>query len=152
MSSPSSSAPTSNPIQPPHGQAPVRVLVIDDDTSVREVSQEYLAGKFPGGGVESAVDGAGGIAAAARLDPHLVICDYNLPDLEGPVVCRRIREARRGSVPKFIIVTGNDDPAVREKVLADGIDACLIKPYSMRELYTLAVSLLPGGAPGPALS
>src|ERR1700730_11449607 len=65
------------------------VLVIDDDENIIELVKLGL--KYEGFQVEPTYTGADGLAAAQRLNPHLIILDLLLPDKSGLDVCNQLR-------------------------------------------------------------
>ncbi|HKN56944.1 MAG TPA: response regulator, partial [Amycolatopsis sp.] len=66
-----------------------RVLVVDDDETVRDVVRRYL--EVAGFTVEMAGDGTEGLAKFAAAEPDLVVLDVMMPGLNGLEVCRRLR-------------------------------------------------------------
>ena len=70
-------------------QKHIKVLVIDDT----KVDQLMACAAIERGGYTAlkAIDGKTGIEIARKQRPDLVILDYNLPDLEGPEVCRILK-------------------------------------------------------------
>ena len=71
-----------------------RILVVEDDATVRDVVARYLGDA--GHRVELAGDGPSGLEAAVRGEPDVVVLDLMLPGLSGLEVCRALR-ARRTS-------------------------------------------------------
>jgi CheY-like chemotaxis protein len=67
-----------------------RVLVIDDDPSIREVAALALSA-FGGHEVTTAVDGAEGIKLARRVHPDAILLDVMMPSVDGPTVLARMR-------------------------------------------------------------
>ena len=70
-----------------------RVLVVDDDPTVREVVVSYL--RAAGHTVTEAEDGEDGPEGDARDPADLVVLDLMLPGIDGLEVCRRLRETQR---------------------------------------------------------
>ena len=107
-----------------------RVLVVDDDVTVREVVVSYL--RAAGHAVLEAADGAAGLRAM-RSDPaDLVVLDLMMPGIDGLEVCRRLRAT--GDVP-IIMLT-----ALGAEV--DRVDDYVTKPFSPRELVLRVEALL----------
>jgi two-component system response regulator RegX3 len=104
----------------------VRLLVVEDDASIAEPLQTGLARE--GFEVDLATTGAAALAAEAS---DLVLLDLGLPDLDGRVVCRRLRE--RSNVP-IIVVTARGDEVDRVTLLELGADDYVVKPFGFREL------------------
>src|SRR5262249_60871557 len=66
------------------------VLVVEDEVDMNNLLRDHL--KAEGHEVEQAFDGRTALASVQRRTPDLVILDWMLPDLDGLVVCRRLRE------------------------------------------------------------
>jgi DNA-binding response OmpR family regulator len=115
----------------------LRVLVIEDDPNVCEVVARYLARE--GYRVETATDGAAGLARALADPPDLVVLDLMLPSLGGLEVCRRLRAA--APVP-VIILTALGEEADRIAGLELGADDYVAKPFSPRELTARVKAVL----------
>ena len=108
----------------------LRVLVVDDDPTVRNVLSTLLG--FEGVDVSMAEDGVSALAMAQRLRPDVVLLDVNLPGKDGYAVCRELKDRAAGE--RVVMITGR---AAREDELAGlaaGADAFLRKPFSPLEL------------------
>jgi len=104
----------------------VRLLLVEDDSSISEPLAEGLVRE----GFEVTV-AATGAAALAAAEVDLVLLDLGLPDLEGRVVCRRLRES--SNVP-IIVVTARGEEIDRVVLLELGADDYVVKPFGFREL------------------
>jgi two-component system cell cycle response regulator len=102
-----------------------RILVIEDNPANRDL-MSYLLRAF-GHTVITATDGAGGLAVAARESPDLVVCDLQLPDIDGYEVVRRLAQLSPSRVP-IVAVTAFAMVGDRERVLRAGFDGYLSKP------------------------
>ena len=129
----------------------VRVLVVDDDHTVREVVVSYL--RAAGHAVDEAVDGEQALATMHRHPADLVVLDLMLPGIDGLEVCRRLRST--GTVP-VIMLTALGEETDRVVGLEQGADDYLTKPFSPRELVLRVDSVLrragerrTAPAPGP---
>jgi DNA-binding response OmpR family regulator len=114
-----------------------KILVVDDDHTVREVAVSYLRA----GGYDVAdVDSGEAALEAMREDPaDLVVLDLMLPGIDGLEVCRRLREL--GDVP-VIMLTALGAEADRVVGLERGADDYVTKPFSPRELVLRVDSVL----------
>ncbi|QUH06146.1 response regulator transcription factor [Saccharopolyspora erythraea] len=119
------------------GEAAPRVLVVDDDTSVRDVVRRYL--QRAGYAVELAGDGETALRLHAERKPDLVVLDLMLPGVGGLEVCRRLRE--RGEVP-VVMLTALGEESDRVVGLEQGADDYVVKPFSPRELVLRVASIL----------
>ncbi|GAB2874376.1 response regulator transcription factor [Lentzea nigeriaca] len=114
-----------------------RVLVVDDDTTVRDVVRRYL--EHAGYEVELAGDGESALRLMAAHEPDIVVLDLMLPGIDGLEVCRRIRE--RGSTP-VVMLTALGEEEDRIAGLQIGADDYVTKPFSPRELALRVSSVL----------
>jgi two-component system, OmpR family, KDP operon response regulator KdpE len=106
-----------------------RVLVIDDDHSLLRALQVGLHTK--GHEVITATTAEKGLSEAALAAPDVVVLDLGLPDADGLVVCRRLREWT--AVPIIVLsATGSEDRKVA--ALDGGADDYMTKPFGMAEL------------------
>jgi DNA-binding response OmpR family regulator len=129
-----------------------RVLVVEDDPTVREVVVRYL--EREGLVVEAVADGESALSAAAACWPDLVVLDLMLPRVDGFEVCRQLRE--RAPVP-VIMLTARGDEDDRVIGLELGADDYVAKPFSPRELTARVKAVLRRAAgtvstadPGPS--
>ncbi len=114
-----------------------RVLVVDDDATVREVVVDYL--RAAGHEVAQAVDGPGALEAVRVNRPDLVVLDVMMPGLDGLEVCRRLR--RSSEVP-IVLLTARGSEEERVVGLEIGADDYVTKPFSPRELVLRVDSIL----------
>ncbi|MGC2486008.1 MAG: response regulator transcription factor [Acidimicrobiales bacterium] len=105
------------------------ILVIDDDTSLLRALRLGLEAE--GHEVSSASNGEHGLSQTALLSPDIVVLDIGLPDMDGLVVTRRLREW--SDVP-IIILSASGDAERKIYALNNGADDYVTKPFSMGEL------------------
>jgi DNA-binding response OmpR family regulator len=110
--------------------APVAsVLVIEDDLRIREALANGLAGA--GHAVRTEATGAAALTAAVDWQPEVIVLDLGLPDLDGTDVLRMLRGV--SDVP-VIVATARDDEAEIVRLLDQGADDYVVKPYSAAQL------------------
>ncbi len=114
-----------------------RVLVVDDDATVREVVVDYL--RAAGHEVSEAIDGAGALESVRKAGADLVVLDVMMPGLDGLEVCRRLR--RLSDVP-IVLLTALGSEQDRVVGLEIGADDYVTKPFSPRELVLRVDSIL----------
>jgi two-component system OmpR family response regulator len=107
----------------------IGILVVDDDTSMRSMLIEYLAGHgLPADGVSTAAEAN---AAVATNNYGIVLLDLGLPDGDGIDLARRWREQTKISI---ICLTGRTEEADMVMGLELGADDYIVKPFSLREV------------------
>lgn len=111
----------------PHAE---RVLVVDDDASLRRMLERTL--RAEGYAVAGASDGGGALAAAERTAPDVIVLDVGLPGMDGLSVCRRLRD--KGLPTPILMLTARDAVADRVAGLEAGADDYLVKPFASDEL------------------
>jgi two-component system, OmpR family, response regulator MprA len=116
----------------------VRVLIVEDDRSVREAIRRALV--IDGYEVVLAEEGFGGVAAVDARAPDCVVLDIGLPGIDGLEVCRRVRQA--GNRVPILILTARDAVADRIDGLDAGADDYLVKPFDVGELKARMRALL----------
>jgi len=116
---------------------PQRILVIDDEESVRDVVRAYL--EKDGFTVFTAANGRDGLALAERKHPDLIVLDLMLPDVGGEEICEEVRG--RSDVP-IVMLTAKAGEDERVGGLLAGADDYLVKPFSPRELVARVRAVL----------
>ncbi|WP_372663138.1 response regulator transcription factor [Amycolatopsis kentuckyensis] len=114
-----------------------RVLVVDDDETVRDVVRRYL--EVAGFTVDQAGDGADGLAKFAAHEPDLVVLDVMMPGINGLEVCKRLRQVSQ--VP-IVMLTALGEEENRIAGLQLGADDYVTKPFSPKELALRVASVL----------
>ncbi|WP_283958882.1 response regulator transcription factor [Streptomyces sp. 35G-GA-8] len=110
--------------------SPVRVLVVDDETSLTELLSMAL--RYEGWEVRSAGDGAGAMRSARDFRPDAVVLDVMLPDMDGLAVLGRLRH-ELPQVP-VLFLTAKDSVEDRIAGLTAGGDDYVTKPFSLEEV------------------
>jgi DNA-binding response OmpR family regulator len=105
------------------------ILVADDDTSIRSMLIDYLAGH--GLHADSVATAAEANAAVATGNYGIVLLDLDLPDADGIDLTRRWREQMKISI---ICLTGRSEEADMVMGLELGADDYIVKPFSLREV------------------
>lgn len=115
----------------------IRVLVIDDEESIRRALKSILsARKYE---VSLAATAAEGIDTAIETNPELVVLDLALPDMDGQDVCKELRAWMTAPI-LILSVRGNE--ADKIQALDAGADDYLTKPFQAGELLARMRALL----------
>ncbi len=105
------------------------VLVVEDDLRIRESVADALVGA--GHVVRSEATGAAALTAVVDWRPDVVVLDLGLPDIDGADVLRMLRGV--SAVP-VIVATARDDEAEIVRLLDDGADDYVVKPYAAEQI------------------
>jgi two-component system response regulator MprA len=116
----------------------MRLLVVDDDPSVREALALVL--DLNGFDVTTAIDGRQAIRTLAVDSPDAVILDVLMPGLDGLEVCRRLRAT--GNRTPVLMLTARSEVSERVAGLEAGADDYLAKPFAREELIARLRALL----------
>lgn len=103
-----------------------RVLIIEDNADARESLR--LRVELGNNEVRTAADAAEGLRIAQTFEPHLVVCDIGLPDVDGYELVRRLKDTLAGHPTRFVALTGYGRVEDRDRALDSGFDAFLVKP------------------------
>jgi CheY-like chemotaxis protein len=111
-----------------------RVLIVEDNEDASEMLRMFL--ERQGHEVFVATDGLEGVEMASRIQPEVALIDLGLPNLDGLQVARRIRS--QSTQPRHLVaLTGYGRPEDRQRALAAGFDAHLVKPIDPERLSEL---------------
>jgi signal transduction histidine kinase len=111
-----------------------KVLVIDDTPEIRLVITESL--KIYGFTALSAEDGVTGVEMAREHSPDLIICDINMPKMDGYATLSAIRSNDSLATTPFIFLSGASEKLNVRRGMELGADDYLTKPFTHTELVT----------------
>src|SRR5712691_11023715 len=127
---------------------PARILVIEDNNENLDL-MTYLLQAF-GHSTVTARDGVEGLDAARREAPDLILCDLQMPRLDGFGVARELRRDARFAQTPLVAVTAFAMRDDRERVLAAGFDGYITKPIIPEEFVGQVEAFLRPAAPAQA--
>lgn len=127
-----------------------RVLVIEDN-ALNLALMRYVLEAF-GCTVLSAPDGEQGLTMARTQRPDLVLCDIQMPRMDGHAVARALKADEATATIPLIAVTASAMLGDRERMIASGFDGYLSKPIAPEALMTQLAPYLQRGAPSGAAS
>ncbi len=114
------------------GQAAARILVVDDDPTIRSFCRHVLASETVE--CDEAADGAQALEAVRSRPYDLVLLDLHMPEVSGPEVCRRLREDPPWPHLKVITFSGSCNADGLAETVRAGADDFLTKPVSVAQL------------------
>lgn len=118
-----------------------RVLVVDDDPAIVELFVDLFS-KDDRFEVKTAANGYDAGLLTASWKPQLIILDYMLPDINGNIVCQRVRENEEISDCKVLIVSGVVNQRDVDTLIGAGANGFLKKPFNIDDLMGRIQDLL----------
>ncbi|MGH6744571.1 two-component system chemotaxis response regulator CheY [Novosphingobium sp. PhB57] len=107
----------------------IKVMVVDDQTSMRAMIRRTLQDL----GFKDIRDKGGAVEALASIKTdrvHLVISDYNMPEMDGLEFLEAVRNDPVIGKTVFIMLTGSADKEVVQKAAALGVNNYVVKPFA----------------------
>ncbi len=119
----------------------IRVLVVDDDPDIVELFVDALGrdGRFD---IRTASTGFDAGVEADRFRPDVMVLDYMLPDINGNVVCKTIRESEELRNIRIIIISGVVNKSEIDALLKAGADDFIRKPFNINTVIDRIVKLV----------
>jgi DNA-binding NarL/FixJ family response regulator len=111
---------------------PLRVLVVDDNDSVRRSICQLLQSEADIEVVCEAVDGADAICKAREHRPDVVLLDVTMPNMSGLEVAEVLKQELPS--PQIIIVSQHDSRGFKWAALATGVSGYVVKSDAARDL------------------
>ncbi len=127
---------------PDNGDAPMRVLVVDDDPVVAESMAVFL--QLDGHEVRSAASGETALALLPAFRPQVVLLDIGLPGQDGYEVARLIRRQPGGDLMKLVAVSGYGHEEAVNRGIEAGFDHHMVKPVDPEKLSALLRAIAAG--------
>jgi type II secretory ATPase GspE/PulE/Tfp pilus assembly ATPase PilB-like protein/CheY-like chemotaxis protein len=115
-----------------HGQPASKVLLVDDEDSLRKVMKDLL--ERDGYVVTEARDGVQALDQVDRVGPDIIVLDLNLPGLDGYGVLSHLRSRPATANIPVIVLTAKGDEDNEVRVFELGADDFLTKPFRARAL------------------
>lgn len=121
----------------------IKVLVVDDDPDIIQLFTDALAkdGRFE---TRTASTGFDAGLEANRFRPDAIVLDYMLPDVNGNVVCRTLRENEDLQHIRILIISGVVNKSEVDGLLAAGADDFVKKPFNISAVMERIVELVQG--------
>ncbi|MEQ9041764.1 MAG: response regulator [Silicimonas sp.] len=119
----------------------LRIMVVDDMATSRSLITQALD-SLGIRNVATASDGKSAVAALARAPVHLVISDYNMPEMDGLHLLHYLRSTPQTQKIGFLLITGRADPAVIDKGKQLGMNNYITKPFQPADLKSAIESIV----------
>ena len=113
--------------------ASIHILVVDDQMSIRSLVRSGL-NQLGVVHIAEAADGVDAMKSLMLSPVHLIISDFNMPNMDGLELLKAVRANPPTSKTAFIMLTGRADRELVQKAVQFGVNNYLVKPFSAREL------------------
>ena len=117
-----------------------KILVVDDDLTLRKVLQNSLEQK--GYQVISVGSGKDALAKFNQDVPDIIVSDVSMPEMDGFEFCRQLRSQPSGKLIPFIFLSAKNELNDRVQGHSIGADSYLSKPFEMKELLANIEALI----------
>jgi DNA-binding response OmpR family regulator len=126
-----------------------RILTVDDSKAIRSIVGKQVTEL--GFEVDEAEDGLLGLAKLEEITYDLVILDVTMPNLDGPGMLGKMREA--GNKTPVLMLTSESKRSIMVDVMKSGIEDYILKPFKPEELKAKVLKVLKLAGPiGPPVS
>lgn len=125
-------------VEPQNTEDKYSILYIEDNKDLLD----FISHKFSTEYTFFSSDGTDAVEKALELIPDIIICDLNLPEMNGFQICERLKKDLRTSHIPTIILTASDDQDSYLKALDSGADIFLTKPFNLKVLAQSIKGLL----------
>ena len=115
-----------------------RILTVDDSKAIRVIVSKQV--QELGFEVDEAEDGIVGLAKLEELTYDLVILDVTMPNLDGPGMLAKMREA--GNKTPVLMLTSESKKSIMVDVMKAGIEDYILKPFKPEELKAKVLKVL----------
>jgi len=117
-----------------------RILIVEDNTTFRQLLKEILRNRFASIEVMEASNGTEGLRKTESFNPHLIFMDIHLPGESGLMLTQKIKKDRPDIV--IIVLTSYNLPEYREAAGQYGADYFVPKDSSTGKFLSLVESIL----------
>ena len=112
----------------------MKIIIAEDDVLSRRLLETHL--QRWGHEVDAYADGAEALAAIRKaVTPAIAILDWMMPGLDGPEICRRVREDQSISQPYLVLLTSKEGSQSTVEGLKSGADDYVTKPFDAAVLH-----------------
>ncbi|GBR17601.1 response regulator [Gluconobacter japonicus] len=109
------------------------VLLVDDQTSIRSLLRNSLVqlGFVHVAGVRNGIEALEHLKA---YPTHLIISDFNMPDMDGLELLKAVRASSQNAKTGFIMLTGQASKELVQQAISSGVNNFLAKPFTTSSL------------------
>lgn len=114
----------------------LKILIVDDDVQLTKYLTELLDWYPEVGAIEIAHNGFEAGIKVNAFEPHVVLLDLMMPDLDGFSVCKLLKENPNTRAIRVVAMTGNHSQENIQRITQYGAETCFAKPIDEEQLLT----------------
>lgn len=111
----------------------LKVAIIDDATMIRDLIKKFVRQNFPSAKIFEAADGKIAQSLLKKQTVDLILCDWEMPEMNGEELLRWSREQDDLKSVPFIMVTSRGDKDFVIKAIQSGVSDYLVKPFNNKQ-------------------
>lgn len=123
-------------------ESPSSILIVDDEEEVLDLLIAVMESGDEILRVEGLRNGVEALLSIGERKPDLLILDIMMPGMNGFEVCEKLKSAPPDRSLKIVAISGDHDPAIRERILAAGADLFFAKPFDMMMFRAECLNLM----------
>ena len=112
-------------------QSPPLVLIVDDEGDILDMLESLMKSGEDEVRVAKAQNGVDALVMIGENKPELLILDIMMPGMNGYEVCKKLKSSPSTQNIKIVAISGDHNPAVRERILHSGADLFFTKPLEI---------------------
>lgn len=121
-----------------------KILIVDDSETARTLVKDVL--DEAGYDVLSADSGQAGLQLSEEhFDIDLVICDLNMPDMDGLTMCQRLKERPNFAGTPMLMLTTETSSEIKGRAREAGLTGWIVKPFIPHKLLAVVEQLIGPG-------
>ena len=109
----------------------MKIMLVDDSRTIRNIQKNVLK-QLGHTDIVEAADGVEALARYAEQVPDLMLIDWNMPNMDGITLVRKIREQDK-TIPMIMVTTEAEKSRVIEAIKA-GVNNYCVKPFTVESL------------------
>jgi excisionase family DNA binding protein len=123
-------------------QNPPLAMIVDDENDILDMLEELLKSGEDEINIVRAQSGIAALLMIGEFRPDLLILDLMMPGMNGFDVCRKLKVNSSTQNIKIVAISGDHNPAVRDRILNSGADLFFTKPLDIIEFRNQCFNLL----------
>lgn len=108
----------------------LKIAVIDDATMIRDLIKKFIRQNFTDAKVFDANNGQSGMSLLRKQPVDLILCDWEMPEMNGEELLCWVREQEQLKNTPFIMVTSRGDKEFVVQAIQSGVSDYLVKPFN----------------------